>query len=125
MESCDNLVATLVDGTDGRADCQGMIWGPDGKGLWRYRDRDAPNPYEQEHADLIRSIREGNPLNETRAVAEATLTAIMGRESAYSGRVITWDEALASKQDFSLEKYDFYTPHALGEVPRPGAYEFL
>ena len=36
-----------------------MIWGPDGKGKWRYRDRDAPNPYEQEHADLIRSIREG------------------------------------------------------------------
>jgi hypothetical protein len=47
----------------------------------------------------------------------------MGRESAYSGRVITWDEALASKQDFSLEKYDFYTPHAIGEVPRPGTYE--
>ena len=123
MESCDNLVATFVDGTGGRADCRGMIWGPDGKGVWRYRDRDAPNPYEQEHADLIRSIREGNPLNETLAVAEATLTAIMGRESAYSGRVITWDEALASKQDFSLENYDFYTPHAIGDVPRPGTYE--
>ncbi|MEE8217391.1 MAG: Gfo/Idh/MocA family oxidoreductase [Vicinamibacteria bacterium] len=122
-DNCDNLVATFVDGTDGRADCRGMIWGPDGKGRWRYRDRDAPNPYEQEHADLIRSIREGHPLNETRSVAEATLTAIMGRESAYSGRVITWEQALASKQDFALEKYDFYTPHAIGAVPMPGTYE--
>ena len=37
-----------------------------------------------EHTDLINSIRSGNPLNEGRQVAESTLCAIMGRESAYS-----------------------------------------
>lgn len=124
MDNVENLVATFVDGTNGRADGRGMIWDGNGKGVWRYRNRDAPNPYEQEHADLIQSIREGKPLNETKIVAEATLTAIMGRESAYSGKVITWDEALASNQDFSLAKYDFYTPHAMGGVPRPGSYQF-
>ena len=124
MDNCETFIATLADGPEGRADCRGRIWGPDGKGLWRYRNRDAPNPYEVEHAALIQSIREGHPLNETKIVAEATLTAIMGRESAYSGRVITWDEALASKQDFALDKYDFYQPHAMGGVPRPGSYQF-
>ena len=93
---------------------------PGRQGDWRYRNRDAPNPYEEEHAALIRSIREGNPLNETVPVAEATLTAIMGRESAYSGKTITWDEALNSKQDFTLEAYDFYRPLAIGPVPMPG-----
>jgi hypothetical protein len=39
-----------------------------------------------EHADLIKSIRDGKPLNEGRRVAESTLCAIMGRESAYSRR---------------------------------------
>jgi predicted dehydrogenase len=125
MDGTENLVSTFVDGSEGRANCKGMIWGPDGKGSWRYRNRDAPNPYEQEHADLIRSIREGNPLNETQAVAESTLTGIMGRESAYSGKVITWEEALNSKQDLRLEAYDFYDALPVRPVPMPGTYEFV
>ena len=44
-----------------------------------------------EHANLIRSIREGNPINECRRIAESTLTLIMGRMAAYTGRIITWD----------------------------------
>jgi len=125
MDNCENKVATLVEGTEGRADCQGMIWGPDGKGTWRYRNRDAPNPYEQEHADLILSIRTGTPLNEAEAVAFSTLTGIMGRESAYSGKTITWDEALQSKQDFTLERYEFGGPLPLAPVPMPGTYKFV
>ena len=72
MDDTESLVTTLVDGSGGRADGRGRIFGPDGKGVWRYRNRDAPNPYEVEHAALIRSIQEGNPLNETGPVAEAT-----------------------------------------------------
>ena len=48
-------------------------------------------PYEQEHVDLIKSIREGLKLNEARQVAESTLTAIMGREAAYTGQSVEWD----------------------------------
>ncbi len=43
-------------------------------------------PYVQEHTDLIDSIRAGKPLNELKNVAESTLTAIMGRMSAYTGK---------------------------------------
>jgi predicted dehydrogenase len=125
MDGCENLVTTFVDGSAGQADGRGRIFGPDGKGVWRYRNRDAPNPYEEEHVALIRSIREGNPLNETVPVAEATLTGIMGRESAYSGKTITWDEALNSKQDFTLEAYDFARPLPIAPVPMPGSYEFV
>jgi predicted dehydrogenase len=49
------------------------------------------NPYVQEHADLVESIKSGKPLNEGRQVAESTLTAIMGRMSAYTGRALSWD----------------------------------
>jgi hypothetical protein len=41
-----------------------------------------PALISQEHQDLIESIRAGKPLNEAQAVAESTLMAIMGRESA-------------------------------------------
>ncbi len=40
------------------------------------------------YATLIRS---GRPLNEGRRIAESTMTAIMGRMSAYTGRELSWD----------------------------------
>jgi myo-inositol 2-dehydrogenase / D-chiro-inositol 1-dehydrogenase len=57
------------------------------------------NPYEQEHTDLVASIRAGSPLNEAQQVAESTLTAVMGRMSAYTGRKIYWDQSVAPKGD--------------------------
>jgi myo-inositol 2-dehydrogenase/D-chiro-inositol 1-dehydrogenase len=125
MNGCDNLVATLVEGPSGSANCQGEIWNADGESVWKFENRNPPNPYEQEHVDLIRSIRAGQPLNEAEAVAWSTLTGIMGRESAYSGKVITWEEALGSKQDFTLKDYDFYRPVPLAPVPMPGTYQFV
>ena len=57
------------------------------------------NPYVQEHIDLLESIVSGKPINELKQVAESTLTAIMGRMSAYTGKAVTWDQALNSKLD--------------------------
>ena len=48
------------------------------------------NPYVQEHIDLINSIFDKKPLNEAKQVAESTLTAIMGRISAYTGQKVRW-----------------------------------
>lgn len=58
-------------------------------------------PYEQEHTDLIESIRKGEPLNELKRVAESTMTAIMGRLAAYTGKEVTWD-FLMNKSQLSL-----------------------
>ena len=75
-----NRVSERVVGTKGVSDCSGVI---KGENPWRYEGPN-PNPYVVEHADLIKSIRSGNPLNEGQRIAESTLCAIMGRESAYS-----------------------------------------
>ena len=56
-----------------------------------------PNPYVQEHADLIAGIRAGKLLNEGHQVAESTLAAIMGRLAAYTGQEVTREQALQSK----------------------------
>ena len=58
-----------------------------------------PDPYVQEHTDLIECVRSGKPINELKNVAESTLTAIMGRMSAYTGKAVEWDVALNSKLD--------------------------
>ena len=66
----------------------------------------------KEHADLIASIREGKPVNDARSLAESTMTVIMGRMSAYTGRALKWDWAMnASKLDLRPEKYQ------LGDLP--------
>lgn len=53
---------------------------------------------QQEHVDLIKSIRAGKPLNEGKRIAESTLTAIGARMAAYTGRNITWDWLLNSSK---------------------------
>lgn len=54
------------------------------------------NPKVIEHFDMINSIRDGRPLNESRNVAEATMTAIMGRISAYTGQIIRWSDLMTN-----------------------------
>lgn len=62
---------------------------------WRF-EGDRPNPYMLEHRNLINSIRNHRVLNEAEQVAHSTLTAIMGRMSAYTGKEITWEQAMNS-----------------------------
>jgi predicted dehydrogenase len=102
-------VGESVAGTKGSSNCNGTIRG---QNPFRY-DGPRPNPYVQEHADLIASIRAGKPLNEGRQIAESTLTAIMGRMSAYSGQEVTWEQALNAPLNLVPEKL------TMGPLPVP------
>ncbi|MCB0824852.1 MAG: Gfo/Idh/MocA family oxidoreductase [Armatimonadetes bacterium] len=86
-------VSERIVGTKGTSNGDGRIAG---ENAFRF-DGDNPNPYVNEHTDLIASIRSGNPLNEGRQVANSTLAAIMGRLAAYTGDEITPEEALSTK----------------------------
>src|SRR6202011_1150176 len=55
-------------------------------------------PYQKEHDVLVNCIRTGQRINNLRYTAQSTLTAIMGRMSAYTGRAVTWQQAMASDQ---------------------------
>ncbi|HPD46805.1 MAG TPA: Gfo/Idh/MocA family oxidoreductase [Anaerohalosphaeraceae bacterium] len=80
-----------------------------------------PNPYVEEHKNLIASIRNGKPLNEGKQVAESTMTAILGRMSAYTGRAMKWDWAMkASKLDLTPERYDLAYDMPMAPVAMPG-----
>jgi len=122
MNGCEGKVEEAVVGTKGTSNCKDWIRGADKQLAWRFRDKDT-NPYQQEHQDLIDSIRSGKPLNEAQAVAESTLTGIMGRESAYSGRSIEWEEALKSNTHLGPEKYEMGSL-PFPEVAIPGQYKF-
>ena len=70
---------------------------------WRFRGK-ATDPYVQEHIDLINAILNDTELNEAKQVTDSTLTAIMGREAAYSGAGVEWEAILNSKFAYGPEQ---------------------
>jgi predicted dehydrogenase len=103
----------LVVGTKGRSNCV---------------DMGAPrmDPYVQEHIDMLKSIRGDGPyVNHGMAVAESTMTCIMGRESGYSGKEITWDMMMTSQQDLQPKTFDWDMKLVTPPLPVPGQYKFV
>jgi len=95
-----------IVGTKGTSDCRMSI---SGENAWRYEGPNV-NGQQQEHVDLIKSIRSGNVLNEGQRIAESTLTAIGARISAFTGRRLSWKWLMnASKQDL-VPKQDQMKP---------------
>jgi predicted dehydrogenase len=121
INDCQDIVGEWVVGTKGKSNCANIIQVNEGDN-WRYREK-AVDAYEREHQNLIASIREGSPINDAQNVAESTLTAILGREATYSGREVTWDDALKSTTKLGPEVLEF-GPYEIPPVPRPGTYKF-
>jgi len=106
----DGNVSEAVVGTKGKSNCMDMAE----RGI---------DPYVQEHIDFVASIRGTGPyLNEGVEVANSTLTAIMGRMSAYTGKKVTWDEALNAELNI-VPELDFAKAYPCGPVPAPGAHK--
>ncbi|AWI09391.1 Gfo/Idh/MocA family protein [Ereboglobus luteus] len=104
-------------GTKGTARLPAAITGPK---AWKFTD-DTPNGLVAEHVALIKGIRNGNPLNDAKRVAESTLTAILGRNSAYTGREINYAWLLnASKENLTPETCRFDMAPPKSEIAIPG-----
>lgn len=121
INRCKNIVGEAVTGSRGVSNCADLIQ-PTGGEAWQYRGRKV-NAYQVEHENLIASIRAGQPINEAQNIAESTMTAILGREAAYSGQEVTWDEAMKSDKRLGPEKYEF-GPYSIPPVAMPGTYRF-
>jgi hypothetical protein len=79
---------------------------------WVYRGK-PKDMYQVEHDELFASIRKGTPINNGDYMAKSTLIAIMGRMAAYTGKQITWEMALNSKENLSPAQYEW------GAMPEP------
>jgi predicted dehydrogenase len=124
QKGCHNDVTDYVFGTRGMADI--MRHRITGEKTWSHRARRGDrgeDMYQNEHDELFASIRSGKPINDGEWMTQSTLMAIMGRMATYTGKEITWEMAMNSKEDLSPAKYAF------GELPvppiaRPGETEF-
>jgi predicted dehydrogenase len=108
IDGCSGKVEEVVHGTSGRSTSRSGQAFIEGERPWRFTG-DNRNPYVAEHEDLYRAVLSGSRINEARRVAESTLTAIMGRMSTYTGKTVTWEQAMESELDLSPPAYEFGT----------------
>ena len=119
LNGCTTQRQEMFVGTKGMASLDGVIYDPAGKPVWQY-DGPTNNALVQEHVDLVTAIRTGRPINAARDTAMSTLMAIMGRDSAYTGQAISWDELLASKTRLGPAEYAFGPVPIEAASPVPG-----
>lgn len=115
IDGCEKNVSESLTGDKGW--CQLDILGVNryiitGTNSWRHVGKEN-NAYVQEHTDLIESIRAGRKINDLKNITESTLTAIMGRMSAYTGKAISWKQALNSTEKLGPAKLQW------GDLPVP------
>jgi predicted dehydrogenase len=116
-----NRVKDYILGGNGSCDVFGSRIS--GDVTWRYR---GPNNqmYQAEHDAFFTSIRAGKPINDGLYAARSTLLAIMGREAAYTGEVITWEKAMSSQQNLVPANFA-WADAPVRPVPRPGVTKFV
>lgn len=91
------------------------------------RKRGVEDGHQLEHYAFFENIRKGEPRNDATYAAHSTLMGIMGRMATYTGQVITWEQALNSKEVLVPDIKDWHAeppvkPDADGWYPvaKPG-----
>ncbi len=106
LPNCHNEFATFVHGTKRAAQFSGhMHLGTvatykdqriDSDNLDWQAEKEPITPWQAEWNVLLEAIRNDRPHNEAKRAALSNLADIMGRAAVHSGKVVTWDEAMAS-----------------------------
>lgn len=119
---CWNSVSEHAHGTKGYCDLSKQEIKLTGGDEWKFRGQPGKksNPYQIEHDDLIASIRSGKPINEGEQGAKSSMTAILGRMCTYSGKMITWDEAINSKISLFPAEMSFAATPPTPSIAVPG-----
>ena len=117
IQGTRNRIGEQFQGTKGASNASGRITGAT---TWSFEPKEKPvAPMIQEHTDLVASIRAGKPINELKQIAESTLSAIMGREAAYTGQELAWDDVLNAQQNLTPPAVEF-GPMDVPPVAMPG-----
>jgi len=118
-------VSELIVGSKGRSNAHDLGSGSNQDVRTKFKDP-LENPYVREHIAMVRSIRGDGPYrNDAMKVAESTMTAIMARESAYSGLEITWEMIMNSQLDLQPKAFGYDLKMEVPPLPVPGVYKFI
>lgn len=138
QKGCLTRVAESFQGTLGTSETSGgnkaILKSYSGETIYKHDNEMDKNPYQVEHNKLFAAIRNGEVINNVDYGAKSTMTAILGRMATYSGKEITWDEAMATNlklvPDEETLSFDSMPPIIPDEfenypIPVPGKTTFI
>ncbi len=119
IAGADSENSNLIRCTNGHAVIYGInrgafLYDKAGKEIWSM-EGDISAAYQQEHKTLVDAVRSGPPVVELRQTAESSMTAVLGRVAAYTGKKVDW-KFLAEESKLNLfpENFDIK-----GSLPEP------
>jgi hypothetical protein len=81
--------------------------------------------YQTEHDVLFAAIRAGQPVNNGEYMAKSTLMAIQARMAAYTGQIVTWEQAMNSREELVPSAYAWDGTPPPANVARPGVTRLI
>ena len=125
ITGCHRENADYILGTKGRLTIgRGLMPRIEGESPWVFRGQQR-NMYQEEHDELFRSIRRGEPINDGVRMATSTQLAILGRTAAYTGQELTWEQGMESQERRFPENLGWDMPLDVPPLARPGVTKFV
>ena len=130
----DYVHGTAGSGQSGISGGPSVLRGPDGQEIWKHTENYPKGMYDWEHDKHVEAIRKDEPMNDGYSAAMSSMMAVLGREAAYSGKVLQWDELVEKGRSYSPdgEVLGFNQPAPVqpdangfyeSSVPVPGVYD--
>lgn len=91
---------------------------------WRY-DGPKSDMYQNEHDEMFASIRSGKHINNGEWMTSSTLMGIMGRMAAYTGKEVTWEQALNSEEKLVPENLTWESKLTTPPLASPGTTQLV
>ena len=130
QQGCLSRVSESFQGTEGtvytHSGNKAVLKSYSGDNLYSHDGEDDKNPYQVEHDELFEAIRKGGYINNAEFGAKSTMTAILGRMATYTGKQVTWEEAMNSEHELVPDENSLtwatlppVTPDENGNYPIP------
>jgi myo-inositol 2-dehydrogenase / D-chiro-inositol 1-dehydrogenase len=125
IPGCHNENADYIMGSNGTCILgKGPVARIEGPNPWKFSGQ-KNEMYQAEHDALFAAIRRGQPINDGVRMTTSTMTAIMGRMAAYTGREVTWEQAMNSNERFFPENLTMDMKLEVPDWARPGVYKLV
>jgi predicted dehydrogenase len=118
MAGCFSETTDHVIGTKGKANIlKFKIENEDGEQSHKQKK---PSMYDIEHEHLFQSIRAGKPINNGTYMSYSTLMALIGRDAAYTGKKIMWEDYMKSEEKLGPKDINNAANYEPDPVRMPG-----
>jgi myo-inositol 2-dehydrogenase/D-chiro-inositol 1-dehydrogenase len=125
IEGCHNENSDYIMGSKGVCLIgRGPMPRIEGQTKWSFEGQ-KNDMYQAEHDALFAAIRQGKPINDGDRMATSTMLAIMGRMAAYTGQLVTWEQAMNSQERIFPEKLEWDMKLPVAPMAIPGVTKFI